>query len=70
VPTRRSRRLNLTGGANLNVPMGKNGLLRRQHQRAASRANRSTAFLNGLPQPSPVSEQDFWNGALSLSWSL
>lgn len=68
-PSRRSRRLSLTGGANLNMTLGKNGQLTGSINRSFS-ANRSTSYLNGLPQPSPVSEQDFWNGALALSWSL
>lgn len=69
VPTRRSRRLNFTGGANLNLPITHKGLLTGTINRSFS-ADRTTTFLNGIPQRSPLAEQDFWNGSLQLSWEL
>jgi hypothetical protein len=68
-PTRRSRRLNFTGGANLNLKLGQRGLLTGGINRSFT-ADRTTTFRNGLPQTSPLSEQDFWNGSLLLSWEL
>ena len=68
-PTRRSRRLNFSGGANLNLTIAKKGLLTGTINRSFS-SDRTTTFLNGLPQASPLSEQDFWNGSLQLSWEL
>ncbi len=69
VPTRRSRRLNLSGGANLNLSLGKKGALTGTIARSFS-SDRTSTFLRGLPQASPLSEQDFWNGSLQLSWEL
>ena len=68
-PTRRSRRLSFTGGANLNLPLGRSGLLTGTINRSFS-ADRTTTYRNGIPQPSPVAEQDYWNGSLQLSWEL
>ncbi len=68
-PTRRSRRLTFTGGANLNFQLGRKGLLTGTINRSFS-ADQSTTFKNGLPQDSPVAEQDYWNGSLQLSWEL
>jgi hypothetical protein len=68
-PTRRSRRLTFTGGANLNLPVGGKGLLTGTINRSYS-ADRTTTFRNGVPQPSPVAVQDFWNGSLQFSWEL
>jgi hypothetical protein len=68
-PARRSRRLNLAGGANVNMKLARKGLLTGSINRTFS-SDRSTTFLNGLPQASPLSEQDFWNGSLQLSWEL
>jgi len=69
VPTRRSRRLSLSGTANLNLTLGKKGALSGGIGRSFS-ADRTTTFQNGLPQASPLAEQDFWNGNLQLSWEL
>lgn len=68
-PTRRSRRLTFTGGANLNLTIARKGLLTGTINRSFS-ADQSTTFRNGVPQLSPVAEQDFWNGSLQLSWEL
>ncbi len=68
-PTRRSRRLNFSGGANLNMPVGRKGLLTGSISRTFS-ADRSTNYRNGLPQPSSLVEQDYWNGSLQFSWEL
>ncbi len=68
-PTRRSRRLNFTGGANLNLPIGRRGQLTGGVFRTFS-ADRTTTYRNGLPQSSPLAEQDYWNGSLQLSWEL
>ncbi|MEQ1834380.1 MAG: hypothetical protein ABL977_15130 [Candidatus Eisenbacteria bacterium] len=68
-PTRRSRRLNFAGGANLNLPVGRKGLLTGTISRTFS-ADRSTSYKSGLPQPSSLVEQDYWNGSLQFSWEL
>ena len=62
-------RLSFTGGANLNLPIGRSGLLTGTINRSFS-ADRTTTYRNGVPQPSPVAEQDYWNGSLQLSWEL
>ena len=68
-PTRQSRRLNLSGGANLNLTVARRGQLTGSISRTFS-ADRNTSFKVGIPQPSAVVEQDFWNGSLQLSWEL
>lgn len=68
-PTRKSRRLNFSGGANLNLSVARKGLLTGTISRTFT-ADRTTTFKNAVPQPSPVAEQDFWNGSLQLSWEL
>jgi hypothetical protein len=68
-PTRRSRRLTFTGGANLNLDIGRRGQLTGTINRSFS-ADRSITYRNGVEQPSPVAEQDYWNGSLQLSWEL
>ncbi len=68
-PQRSNRRLNFSGGANLNVPVGGKGLLTGSIQRSYN-ADRSITYESGLPVPSPRSETDFWNGSLQFSWQL
>jgi hypothetical protein len=68
-PQRKTRTLNFAGGANLNVPLGRRGKLTGNIARNF-RADRTTSFSAGLPQPSPASQTDFWSGTLELSWDL
>jgi len=68
-PTRTSRRLNFTGAANINVPVGNRGNLTGTVGRTFS-SDRTTTYSQGLPQASPLAEQDFWNGSLQFSWEL
>lgn len=68
-PERSNRRLNFSGGANLNVPVGGKGLLTGSIQRSYN-ADRSITYEGGQPVPSPRSETDFWNGSLQFSWQL
>ena len=69
VPTHRSRRLNMSGRANLNVTLGRKGMLSGNIGRSFS-SSRTTTFLNGLPLASPLSQTEIWNGLLQLSWEL
>ena len=69
VPQRSSRSLTFSGGANINWQVGRKGVLRGNIQRSY-RADRSIAYSSGLPQPSPRSEIDYWNGSLQFSWTL
>jgi hypothetical protein len=68
-PQRRSRTLNFSGGANVNVPVGARGRLTGTLRRTY-RADRSTTFPSGVPTPSPRGEVDYWNGSLTFSWEL
>lgn len=68
-PTRKSRRLNFTGGANLNLQIGRRGQVTGTVRRTFS-SESATNYRNGVPQVSPVSEQDYWNGQLQFSWEL
>jgi hypothetical protein len=68
-PTRTSRRLTFTGGVNLDLELGRRGKLQGSVNRRFT-ADRATRYQNGVPQPSPVAEQDYWDGSLQLSWEL
>jgi hypothetical protein len=68
-PTRKSRRLNFTGGANLNLAIGRRGQLTGGVNRTFS-SDRTTNYRAGIPQSSPLAEQDYWSGSLQLSWEL
>ena len=69
VPQRESRNLNFTGGANLNLPVGRRGQLTGTLSRSF-RSDRSTTYVSGVPDIRPVSEIDYWVGHLEFSWSL
>ncbi len=69
LPQRDSRSLNFSGGGSLNVPIGTRGRLSGDLRRTF-RADRTLSYQGGVPQPSPASEQDYWNGRLELTWNL
>ena len=69
VPQRTNRSLDFSGGANINYRIGRKGTLRGDIARTY-RAERSTTYSAGVPQPSPRSGIDYWNGSLQLSWSF
>ncbi len=69
LPQRDSRSLNFSGGGTLNIPIGTKGRLSGDLRRSY-RADRTLSYQAGVPQTSPRSEQDYWNGRLELSWSL
>ena len=69
VPQRSNRTLDFSGGANVNVPVGRRGTLRGDVARTY-RAERSTSYTAGVAQSSPRSEIDYWNGSLQLTWQL
>ena len=70
VPTRTSRQLNFSGGASLNLPLGAKGRLTGDILRTY-RSDRSIGYTSdGVRQPQPRSESDFWNGSLQVSWEL
>ena len=68
-PTRKSRRLNFTGGANLNISVARRGQLTGNVNRVFT-SDRTTSYRAGLPQASPLAEQDYWTGSLQFSWEL
>ena len=61
--------LNFAGGGSLNVPIGTKGRLTGDLRRTF-RAARTLSYQGGVEQPSPASEQDYWNGRLELTWNL
>ena len=69
VPTRESRVLDFTGGANVNLPIGSRGRLT-GNLRRTFRGDRTTTFSGGVPIPSPAGEIDYWNGSLNFTWDL
>jgi hypothetical protein len=69
VPQGNSNSLNFSGGASLNVPVGQRGQLTGDIHRII-RDDRSTTYVNGIPNPSPLAETDYWSGGLTLTWAL
>ena len=69
VPQSDNRTLNFSGGGSLNVPLGAKGRLSGDLLRSYQ-GQRSRTFQNGLLQPAPRTEHNFWSGRLELSWSL
>ena len=66
---RDDRSLNFAGGVNLNLHVGKKGTLTGNLARTFV-DQRTIAYDNGLPQPTPHSIQDYWVGSLQLTWQL
>lgn len=66
---RDDRKLDLAGRVDLNVPLGTRGTLTGGIARNYS-DSRSTSYTNGLPTVSPRSLTDYWNGSLTLTWTL
>jgi hypothetical protein len=64
-----TRRVGLDGGVNLDIPLGKSGHLIGDVSKKLS-DDRSTTYLGGVPNPSPLARQDYWFGSLSLTWDL
>jgi hypothetical protein len=69
VPQRNNGTLDFSGGANINVPVGRKGTLRGDIGRTY-RAERTTTYASGVPQETPLSEVDYWNGSLQLTWTF
>jgi hypothetical protein len=61
--------MNISAGAIVNWPITRKGLLS-GNLRRSYRADRTTTYTSGVPQFSPRSEVDFWNGSLQLSWHI
>jgi hypothetical protein len=69
-PTRVSRGLNFSGGASLNVPVGRKARLTGDVS-CTYRANRTLEYgSSGLTGSQSRPEPPFWNGSLQLSWQL
>jgi len=68
-PQRANRTLSVSGGANINWAVFRKGLLRGDINRSY-RADRTITYSSAGPQISPLSESDYWNGSLSISWHL
>jgi len=69
LPQRTTRSLNFSGGANLNIPIGRTGQLT-GHLDRSFRSDRTTTYVSGVPNSPPTAEFDYWTGNLQLSWSL
>jgi hypothetical protein len=69
VPQRNNGTLDFSGGANINVPVGRKGTLRGDIGRTY-RAERTTTYASGVPKETPLSEVDYWNGSLQLTWTF
>jgi hypothetical protein len=67
IPQRRGNTLNFYGTANLNLPVGRGGMLTGSLGRTYF-ADRSASFTSGVPVPSPLSQLDYWNASLQFSW--
>ncbi len=69
VPQREQRTLKVSGGANLNLTLPMRGRLSGFLNRSFS-GDRSTQYSNGVVKTSPVTELDFWNGSLQVTWDF
>ena len=69
VPQRLNRNLTFSSGASLNISVGPKATLSGNISRTYN-GSRSATYVSGVPSESPRVESDFWNGALSFSWSL
>jgi hypothetical protein len=69
VPQRNNGTLDFSGGANINVPVGRKGTLRGDIGRTY-RAERTITYSSGVAQQTPLSEVDYWNGSLQLTWTF
>jgi hypothetical protein len=68
-PQRQDRSLNFSGGANLNLPIGRQGHLIGDIRRTY-RAARATSYTNGVLVPGTRTSADYWNGSLQLTWEM
>jgi hypothetical protein len=71
VPTkqRTDKRLDFSGGVDLNWRVGRKGQLTGRVSRSYA-DQRTINYVDGVGTPTPRSETDFWNGNLQLSWML
>ena len=67
-PSNSTRHLDLAGGANIDLPLGKNGHLIGDVSRKFS-DDRSTTYVSGVPQ-SRLGQLDYWLGSLAFTWNL
>ncbi len=66
---RTDKRLDFTGGVDVNLHVGAKGLLTGRVGRTYT-DQRTIGYTNNLPVPTPRSETDYWNGNLQLTWNL
>ena len=57
------------GGASLNVPVTRRGRLSGDIRRSFQ-SQRSRSYDDGVARTSPLSERDYWEGSLLLSWEF
>ncbi len=67
-PLRTTKNLRLTGGLAVNRRVGTRGTLAGDLNRTFL-ADRSTAFTQGVPNPAPRAETDYWQGRLDFTWT-
>jgi len=68
-PQREDRTLTVDGGAVVSLPVGRRGRLEGNFGRRFQ-GQRTSTFNAGVAEIAPVTEQDFWRGALTFSWQL
>jgi hypothetical protein len=66
---RSDKRLDFAGGVDLNLHVLSKGTLTGRLSRTYS-DQRTINYKNDIPDPTPRSETDFWNGNLQLTWTL
>lgn len=69
VPQRRDQTLTVDGGAVVSLPIARRGRLEGNFGRRYQ-GSRTATFNLGETEVAPLSEQDFWRGALTFSWQL
>ncbi len=63
------RRLDVSGGVDLNWRVGQRGMLTGRMGRTQS-DQRTISYKNNLPTPSDPVRNDYWNGSLQFTWTL
>jgi len=68
-PQRQDRTLTVDGGAVVSLPVAQRGRLEGNFGRRFQ-GQRTATYTAGVAEIAPVTEQDFWRGALTFSWQL
>lgn len=69
LPSSRRRGLNVSGGANVNLPVAGKGKLSGGVSRTQE-SSRQIQYISGIAQPAFGARTSYWSGSLQFSWQL